>query len=102
MQLKTIRKRSIMDKFVERRKQREINRMSKDNLYKLLDGTDYMKNPDKLDEYRNTKNKMFETVSWFELETMSLNQFLKLADKVTAESPGTYTISDLIRKLGRV
>ena len=30
-----------MDKFVERRKQREINRMSKDNLYKLLDGTDY-------------------------------------------------------------
>ena len=28
-----------MDKFVERRKQREINRMSKDNLYKLLDGT---------------------------------------------------------------
>ena len=102
MQLKIIRKRSIMDKFVERRKQREINRMSKDNLYKLLDGTDYMKNPDKLDEYRNTKNKMFETVSWFELETMSLNQFLKLADKVTAESPGTYTISDLIRKLGRV
>ena len=50
MQLKTIRKRSIMDKFVERRKQREINRMSKDNLYKLLDGTDYMKNPDKLDD----------------------------------------------------
>lgn len=91
-----------MDKFVERRKQRKINRMSKDNLYKLLDGTDYMKNPDKLDEYRNTKNKMFGTVSWFELETMSLNQFLKLADKVTAESPGTYTISDLIRKLGRV
>ena len=91
-----------MDKFVERRKQREINRMSKDNLYKLLDGTYYMKNPDKLDEYRNTKNKMFETVSWFELETMSLNQFLKLADKVTVESPGTYTISDLIRKLGRV
>ena len=91
-----------MDKFVERRKQREINRMSRDNLYKLLDGTDYMKNPDKLDEYRNTKNKMFGTVSWFELETMSLNQFLKLADKVTVESPGTYTISDLIRKLGRV
>ena len=45
---------------------------------------------------------MFGTVNWFELETMSLNQFLKLADKVTAESPGTYTISDLIRKLGRV
>ena len=89
-------------RFVERRKEREINRMSKDNLYKLLDGTDYMKNPDKLDDYRNTKNKMFGTVNWFELETMSLNQFLKLADKVTAESPGTYTISDLIRKLGRV
>ena len=31
-----------MDKFVERRKQREINRMSKDNLYKLLDGTDFL------------------------------------------------------------
>ena len=45
---------------------------------------------------------MFGTVNYFELETMSLNQFLKLADKVTAESPGTYTIDDLIRKLGRV
>ena len=76
--------------------------MSKNNLYELLEGTDYVKNPDKLDDYRNTKNKMFGTVNWFELETMSLNQFLKLADKVTAESPGTYTISDLIRKLGRV
>ena len=72
------------------------NRMAKDSIYKLLDGTDYMKNPDKLDEYRNTKNKMFGTVNWFELETMSLNQFLKLADKVTAESPGTYTILSLI------
>ena len=81
-------------RFVERRKEREINRMSKDNLYELLEGTDYVKNPDKLDDYRNTKNKMFGTVNWFELETMSLNQFLKLADKVTAESPGTYTISD--------
>ena len=89
-------------RFVERRKERETNRMSKDNLYELLEGTDYVKNPDKLDDYRNTKNKMFGTVNWFELETMSLNQFLKLADKVTAESPGTYTISDLIRKLGRV
>ena len=89
-------------RFVDRRKEREINRMSKDNLYELLEGTEYVKNPDKLDDYRNTKNKMFGTVNWFELETMSLNQFLKLADKVTAESPGTYTISDLIRKLGRV
>ena len=35
------------------------NRMAKDSIYKLLDGTDYMKNPDKLDEYRDTKNKMF-------------------------------------------
>ena len=91
-----------VDKFVERKKQKEINRASRDNLYELLEGTDYVKNQDKLDDYRNTKNKMFGTVNWFELETMSLNQFLKLADKVTAESPGTYTISDLIRKLGRV
>ena len=89
-------------RFVERRKEREINRAARDNLYELLEGTGYVKNPDKLDDYRNTKNKMFGTVNWFELETMSLNQFLKLADKVTAESPGTYTISDLIRKLGRV
>ena len=89
-------------RFVERRKEREINRAARDNLYELLEGTDYVINPDKLDDYRNTKNKMFGTVNWFELETMSLNQFLKLADKVTAESPGTYTISDLIRKLGRV
>ena len=89
-------------RFVERRKEREINRAARDNLYELLEGTDYVKNPDKLDDYRNTKNKMFGTVNWFELETMSLNQFLKLADKVTAESPGTYTISDLIRKLGKV
>ena len=77
------------------------NRMAKDNIYKLLEGTNYIKNPDKLDEYRDTKNKMFGTVSWFELETMSLSQFLKLADKVTAEPPGEYLISDLIRKLGR-
>ena len=77
------------------------NRMAKDNIYKLLEGTNYIKNPDKLDEYRDIKNKMFGTVSWFELETMSLSQFLKLADKVTAESPGEYLISDLIRKLGR-
>lgn len=77
------------------------NRMAKDNIYKLLEGTNYIKNPDKLDEYRDTKNKMFGTISWFELETMSLSQFLKLADKVTAESPGEYLISDLIRKLGR-
>ena len=54
------------------------NRMAKDNIYKLLEGTNYIKNPDKLDEYRDTKNKMFGTVSWFELETMSLSQFLKL------------------------
>lgn len=77
------------------------NRMAKDNIYKLLEGTNYIKNPDKLDEYRDIKNKMFGTISWFELETMSLSQFLKLADKVTAESPGEYLISDLIRKLGR-
>tara|TARA_B100002019_G_scaffold261481_1_gene248277 strand:- start:359 stop:607 length:249 start_codon:yes stop_codon:yes gene_type:complete len=77
------------------------NRMAKDNIYKLLEGTNYIKNPDKLDEYKDTKNKMFGTISWFELETMSLSQFLKLADKVTAESPGEYLISDLIRKLGR-
>ena len=78
------------------------NRMAKDSIYELLEGTNYIKNPDKLGEFRDIKNKMFGTVNWFELETMSLNQFLKLADKVTAESPGTYTISDLIRKLGRV
>tara|TARA_Y100000004_G_C8734811_1_gene335791 strand:+ start:106 stop:354 length:249 start_codon:yes stop_codon:yes gene_type:complete len=77
------------------------NRMAKDNIYKLLEGTNYIKNPDKLGEYRDTKNKMFGTISWFELEYMSLSQFLKLADKVTAESPGEYLISDLIRKLGR-
>ena len=39
------------------------NRMAKDNIYKLLEGTNYIKNPDKLDEYRDTKNKMFGTVS---------------------------------------
>mgnify|MGYP005724786187 FL=1 len=78
------------------------NRMAKDSIYELLEGTNYIKNPDKWVEFSDINNKMFGTVSWFELETMSLNQFLKLADKVTAESPGTYTISDLIRKLGRV
>ena len=77
------------------------NRMAKDSIYELLEGTNYIKNPDKLEEYRDIKNKMFGTVNWFELETMSLNQFLKLADMVTAESPGAYTIRDLIRKLGR-
>ena len=54
------------------------NRIGKDNIYKLLEGTNYIKNPDKLDEYRDIKNKMFGTISWFELETMSLSQFLKL------------------------
>ena len=52
-------------RFVERRKEREINRAARDNLYELLEGTDYVKNPDKLDDYRNTKNKMFGTVNWF-------------------------------------
>ena len=75
--------------------------MAKDSIYELLEGTNYIKNPDKLVEFRDIKNKMFGTVNWFELETMSLNQFLKLADMVTAESPGAYTIRDLIRKLGR-
>ena len=40
-------------------------------------------------------------MSWFELESMSLNKFLELADLVTAESPGTYTLNDLVRKLAK-
>ena len=45
--------------------------------------------------------KLQENVSWFELETMPLNKFLELADLVTAESPGTYTMNDLVRKLAK-
>ena len=80
---------------IEHRK--KIEKWSKDNVQKLLLGNDWLKSGD-----YTPSRKLQENVSWFELETMSLNQFLKLADKVTAESPGTYTISDLIRKLGRV
>jgi hypothetical protein len=32
---------------------------------------------------------------------MPLSEFLQLADLVTAESPGTYTMNDLVRKLAK-
>jgi len=39
------------------------NRMAKDSIYELLEGTNYIKNPDKLVEFRDIKNKM-ENDQW--------------------------------------
>ena len=75
---------------------KKIEKWSKDNVQKLLMGNDWIKNG----KYTPSR-KLQENVSWFELETMSLNKFLELADLVTAESPGTYTMNDLVRKLAK-
>ena len=79
---------------IEHRK--KIDKWSKDNVQKLLMGNDWIKNG----KYTPSR-KLSENVSWFELESMSLNKFLELADLVTAESPGTYTLNDLVRKLAK-
>ena len=79
---------------IEHRK--KIEKWSKDNVQKLLMGNDWLKSG----EYTPSR-KLQENVSWFELESMSLNKFLELADLVTAESPGTYTLNDLVRKLAK-
>ena len=79
---------------IEHRK--KIDKWSKDNVQKLLMGNDWIKNG----KY-TPRRKLQENVSWFELESMSLNKFLELADLVTAESPGTYTLNDLVRKLAK-
>jgi len=68
----------------------------KRSLQKLLIGNDWIKSG----KYTPSR-KLQENVSWFELESMSLNKFLELADLVTAESPGTYTLNDLVRKLAK-
>ena len=75
---------------------KKIEKWSKDNVQKLLMGNDWLKSG----EYTPSR-KLQENVSWFELESMSLNKFLELADLVTAESPGTYTMNDLVRKLAK-
>lgn len=75
---------------------KKIEKWSKDNVQKLLMGNDWIKSG----EYTPSR-KLQENVSWFELESMSLNKFLELADLVTAESPGTYTLNDLVRKLAK-
>ncbi len=79
---------------IEHRK--KIEKWSKENVQKLLMGNDWIKNG----KYTRSE-KLSENVSWFELESMPLNKFLELADLVTAESPGTYTIDGLVRKLAK-
>ena len=79
---------------IEHRKM--IEKYAKNNVQELLMGNDWIKNG----KYTPSR-KLQENVSWFELETMSLNKFLELADLVTAESPGTYTLNDLVRKLAK-
>ena len=79
---------------IEHRKM--IEKYAKNNVQKLLLGNDWLKSGD-----YTPSRKLQENVSWFELETMSLNKFLELADLVTAESPGTYTMNDLVRKLAK-
>ena len=73
-----------------------IEKYAKNNVQELLMGNDWLKSG----KYTPSR-KLQENVSWFELETMSLNKFLELADLVTAESPGTYTLNDLVRKLAK-
>lgn len=75
---------------------KRVEKWSKESLQKLLMGNDWIKNG----KYTPSR-KLQENVSWFELESMSLNKFLELADLVTAESPGTYTLNDLVRKLAK-
>ena len=79
---------------IEHRKM--IEKYAKNNVQELLLGNDWLKSGD-----YTPSRKLQENVSWFELETMSLNKFLELADLVTAESPGTYTLNDLVRKLAK-
>ena len=79
---------------IEHRKM--IEKYAKKNVQELLLGNDWLKNGG-----YTPSRKLQENVSWFELETMSLNKFLELADLVTAESPGTYTLNDLVRKLAK-
>ena len=79
---------------IEHRKM--IEKYAKNNVQELLMGNDWLKSG----KYTPSR-KLQENVSWFELETMSLNKFLELADLVTAESPGTYTLNDLVRKLAK-
>ena len=69
---------------------------AKNNVQELLMGNDWIKSG----EYTPSR-KLSENVKWSELETMSLNKFLEIADLVTAESPGTYTLNDLVRKLAK-
>ena len=75
---------------------KRVEKWSKESLQKLLMGNDWIKSG----EYTPSR-KLQENVSWFELEYMSLNKFLELADLVTAESPGTYNLNDLVRKLAK-
>ena len=75
---------------------KRVEKWSKESLQKLLMGNDWIKSG----EYTPSR-KLQENVSWFELESMSLNKFLELADLVTAESPGTYTVFDLVRMLAK-
>ena len=75
---------------------KRVEKWSKESLQKLLMGNDWIKSG----KYTPSR-KLQENVSWFELEYMSLNKFLELADLVTAESPGTYTLNDLVRKLAK-
>ena len=79
---------------IENRKM--IEKYAKNNVQELLMGNDWLKSG----KYTPSR-KLQENVSWFELETMPLNKFLELADLVTAESPGTYTMNDLVRKLAK-
>ena len=91
--MKELCKMTQMERIEHRKK---IEKWSKDNVQKLLMGNDWIKNG----KYTPSR-KLQENVSWFELETMPLNKFLELADLVTAESPGSYTIYDLVRKLAK-
>ena len=91
--MKELCKMNQMERIEHRKK---IDKCSKENVQKLLMGNDWIKSG----EYTPSR-KLQENVSYFELECMPLSEFLQLADLVTAESPGTYTMNDLVRKLAK-
>ena len=92
-QLKESYKMTQMERIEHRKK---IEKWAKDNVQELLLGNDWLKSGD-----YTPSRKLQENVSYYELECMPLGEFLQLADLVTAESPGTYTMNDLVRKLAK-
>ena len=96
MEVKLVSKNYKMTQMERIEHRKMIEKYAKNNIQELLLGNDWLKSGD-----YTPSRKLQENVSWFELECMPLSEFLQLADLVTAESPGTYTMNDLVRKLAK-